>query len=117
MEIDVIVKKENPLLKRKEVQFRVDHDQIGSTPQGLEIRKAVATALKVGDDVVFVKRFVTKTGTHTAFGVANVYDSVEQAKLIEPEYIMKRNIPPAEKPKEGTKEEPKQEKTKEEVKG
>jgi ribosomal protein S24E len=41
----------------------------------------------------------TKTGTNITQGVANVYQSVAQAKLVEPEYILKRNSPP-EKPKE-----------------
>jgi ribosomal protein S24E len=59
----------------------------------------VATALRKDADLVFVKKMETKTGTHTALGSANVYDSVEQAKLIEPKYIVKRNVPP-EKPKE-----------------
>jgi ribosomal protein S24E len=49
--------------------------------------------------VVFVKKYETKTGTSTANGVAHVYDTIDQAKLIEPEYIVKRNMPP-EKPKE-----------------
>jgi ribosomal protein S24E len=40
---------------------------------------------------------------HTAVGLANIYDSTEQAKLIEPHYIIKRNIPP-EKPKEEAKD-------------
>lgn len=117
MEIKIIAKKENPLLKRKEVQFQVDHDQNGSTPPRLEIRKAVATALKTGVDAVFIKRFVTKTGTHMAFGVANVYDSIEQAKLVEPDYIVKRNIPEAAKTEEEKPEQKPAEKPKEEVKG
>jgi ribosomal protein S24E len=54
--------------------------------------------------LVFVKKFETKTGTRIAFGTANVYDSVEQAKFIEPEYIKKRNSPP-EEPKQKEKEE------------
>jgi len=99
MEIKVISEKENPLLKRKEVYFQVEHSQTGNTPPRLEVRKAVATALKKDADLVFVKKIETKTGTHTAVGLANVYDSVEQAKLIEPKYIVKRNVPP-EKPKE-----------------
>lgn len=103
MEIEIVAKKDNPLLKRKEIQFRVDHNQNGSTPPRTEIRKAVAVALKIGVDGVFIKRFVTKTGTHMAFGVANVYDSAEQAKLVEPEYIVKRNVPEAGKPKEEVK--------------
>ena len=102
MEIKIISQKENPLLKRKEVQFDVDHST-GSTPPRLEVRRAVATALKSNVELVFIKKFETKTGTHTAAGTANLYESVEQAKLIEPEYIVKRNAPP-EKPKEETKE-------------
>jgi small subunit ribosomal protein S24e len=99
MEIKIVSEKENPVLKRREICFHVEHDQTGSTPPRLEVRKAVASALKKNTDLVFVKRFETKTGTRFAIGVANVYDSIEQAKLIEPEYILKRNVPP-EKPKE-----------------
>jgi len=100
MDVKVVSKKENPLLKRKEVQFQVEHNQTGSTPTRLETRRAVAKALKTDADLVFVKKLETKTGTHTAVGLANVYDSVEQAKFVEPEYIIKRNVPP-EKPEEG----------------
>jgi len=99
MEVKIISEKENPLLKRKEVYFQVEHSQTGNTPPRIEIKKAVATMLKTDSNLVFVKKLETKTGTHTAAGIANVYDSVEQARLIEPEYIIKRNIPP-EKPKE-----------------
>lgn len=99
MEVKIVSEKENPLLKRREVYFHIDHEQIGSTPPRLEIRKAVATALKKDVDLIFVKKLETKTGMHLAVGIANVYDSLEQAKLIEPKYIVKRNMPP-EKPKE-----------------
>jgi small subunit ribosomal protein S24e len=94
MEIEIISDEENPLLKRREVDFRVKHEQTGSTPPRLEVRNAVASALKVKVDFVFVKKFKTKTGKHIAVGLANVYDSVDQARLVEPEYIIKRNIPP-----------------------
>jgi small subunit ribosomal protein S24e len=103
VEIKIISEKENPLLKRKEIQFQVNHEKTGPTPQRLEVRKAVANALKVNADLVFIKKLETKTGTHMAAGSANLYDSAEQARLIEPEYIVKRNIPP-EKPKEEKKE-------------
>jgi small subunit ribosomal protein S24e len=89
MEIEIISEKENPLLKRREVYFRVKHEQMGSTPPRLEVRKAIASALKAKVDFVFVKKFKTKTGKHVA-----VYDSVDQARLVEPEYIIKRNEPP-----------------------
>jgi len=104
MDIRITSERQNPMLKRREVSFQVEHEETGSTPSRPEMRKAVAAALKADESMVFVKRFETKTGTSTAVGVANVYDSMEQAKLIEPEYIVKRNIPPpAEKPKEEVK--------------
>jgi len=103
MEIRIISQKENPLLKRREVDFQVEHEQTGSTPPRLEVRKAVADALKMNADLVFLKKLKTKTGTQKAVGVANVYDSVEQANIIEPKYIIKRNVP-SEKPKEEGKE-------------
>lgn len=99
MEIEIISDKENPLLKRREVHFRVKHEQTGSTPPRLEVRNAVASALKVKVNFVFVKKFKTKTGKHIAVGLANVYDSADQARLVEPEYIIKRNVSP-EKPRE-----------------
>jgi len=99
MEIEIISKKENLLLKRREVYFKVKHEQMGSTPPRLEVRKAIANALKAKVDFVFVKKFKTKTGKHIAVGLANVYDSTDQARLVEPEYIVKRNVSP-EKPAE-----------------
>jgi small subunit ribosomal protein S24e len=103
MEIKVISEKEEPLLKRREVRFQVKHDQPSSTPPRLEVRKAIASALKAKVDMVFVKKLETKTGTHVAVGLADVYDSIDQARLVEPEYIIRRNIPP-EKPAEEGKE-------------
>jgi ribosomal protein S24E len=39
MDIKVISDKQNPLLKRREVQFQVEHNQTGSTPPRVEVRK------------------------------------------------------------------------------
>lgn len=103
MEVKILSQKENPLLKRREIYFEVKHSETGRTPPRLEIRKAVATALKTDTNLVFVKKLETKTGTQLAIGAANVYNSIEQAKLIEPEYIIKRNTPP-EKPEEEVRE-------------
>jgi small subunit ribosomal protein S24e len=103
MDVNIVSQKENPLLKRKEVSFQVEHRQSGSTPPRLEIRKAVADAMGIDGKLVFIKRFETKTGTQIAVGTAHVYESIEQADLIEPKYVIKRNVPP-EKPKEEGKE-------------
>jgi small subunit ribosomal protein S24e len=99
MEVKIVSAKENPLLKRKEVNFRVEHGLQEKTPRRLEVKKALAAELKISEELVFVEKMQTMTGTNIAVGVANAYETAEQAKLIEPEYIIKRNSPP-EKPKE-----------------
>jgi ribosomal protein S24E len=98
MQVKIDSTKDNPLLKRKEVDFTIVSGPKEKTPARLEVKKAVAIEMKLGDDVVFIKRMRTKTGTSITVGVANVYQSFNQAKLVEPEYIRKRNSPP--KPKE-----------------
>ena len=102
MQVKIISKKENPLLKRKEVQFKIEHGPNGKTPARLDVKRSVAAELQVNEQLVFVKRMKTLTGTTTAVGFANAYETAEQAKIIEPEYIIKRNSPP-EKPKEEAK--------------
>jgi small subunit ribosomal protein S24e len=102
MEIKILSEKTNKLLKRREIQFQVEHEKPSSTTPRLEVKRAVADSLRVNVDLVFIRKFETKTGTHQAFGTANLYDSVESAKRVEPAHIVKRNIP--EKPKEEKKE-------------
>ncbi len=98
MQIKIETTKENPLLKRTEVGFTIVQGPKEKTPQRLEVKKAVAVEMKVGDEVVYVKHMRTKTGTSITQGVANVYQTVAQAKKVEPEHIQKRNSPA--KPKE-----------------
>ena len=101
MQIKIESTKDNPLLKRTEVGFTITQGPKEKTPERLAVKRAVAIEMKIGDDVVFIKHMRTKTGTNITQGVANVYQSVNQAKLVEPKYILKRNSPP-EKPKEAT---------------
>ena len=93
MKVKIISKEYNPLLKRKEVTFKVEHTETGGTPHRFEARKQLATLLKTDLELVYVKKMETKTGTMTAFGEANTYDSIEQAKIVEPKHIVARNVP------------------------
>lgn len=99
MEIRILAENDNVLLKRKEIIFQVEHSQTGSTPPRIEVRNALAKILRKDVNLIFIKKLETKTGTHVAVGWANVYESMEQARLIEPKYIWNRNFP-QEKPKE-----------------
>jgi len=99
MEIKITREQQNILLKRKEIMFEVEHSQTKGTPQRLEIRNKLADKLKTNPELVYVKRVETKTGTMKAKGEANAYESIEQAKLVEPPYILARNTPPEKKEK------------------
>jgi ribosomal protein S24E len=105
MKINIISKEQNPLIKRREVKFSVDHSDVGSTPSRIEVNKQLASMLKAKVEFVFIKHLETKTGTMITVGEANVYDSVEQAKFMEPKHIIGRNLVP-EKANEPKEEEP-----------
>lgn len=113
MKIKIVSKEQNPLLKRKEVTFRIEHAQTGGTPNRLEVREQLATLLKTDKELVYVKNIETKTGTMVAIGEANAYESKEQAKLVEPQHIIARNVPP-EKPEQPEESQPPEETEEEE---
>ena len=98
MKIEIADKSYNPLLKRKEIIFSVKHPS-AETPPRFEVRKALATKLKSTLDQTFIINLKTKTGTGEAVGEAQVYDSVERAKIITPAHILTRNLPPEERKK------------------
>jgi len=103
MEVKILSKKDNPILKRKEIAFSIDHGPRGKTPGRLEVKKNLAAGLGISEELVFVQKMKTMTGTNTSIGVANAYENKEHARSIEPEHIIKRNSPP-EKPKQEAKE-------------
>ena len=105
MKVNIISKEQNPLLKRREVKFGVDHSDMGGTPSRVEVSKQLASMLSAKSELVFVKNMATKTGSMTAVGEATVYDTMEQAKLMEPQHLLDRNKAP-EKPKESKSEQP-----------
>ena len=91
MEIEIRKEQQNLLLKRKEITFEVDHSKSKGTPQRLEIRNELAQILRTEPELVYIKRVKTKTGIMKATGEANAYESIKQAKLIEPIHIINRN--------------------------
>jgi len=110
MKINITTQQYNPLLKRKEITFEIKHEDIKGTPSRIEVRKALAENLKANVELVYVRKMQTRTGTMQAKGEANIYDSIEQAKLVESQHIVERNVPSEKKPKEEAEEKPKAEK-------
>lgn len=91
MELRVISTRDNPLIGRREIIFQVETN---STPSRQKVRRLIAEELGVNIDQVWVRRMITKTGTHITVGDAHVYDDPAKALKIEPEHIIRRNRPP-----------------------
>ena len=89
MDVKITSRKRNPLFKRTELIFEVEHPQTG-TPQRSETRKKLAEVVNTDPELLFIKKMVTKTGTMTTVGEANVYDSLDQARIVEPKHILAR---------------------------
>ncbi len=130
MELKIRHEEYNALLRRKEIQAEVDHDEAG-TPSRLDLRKTIASKYGVKPESVHVIDVRTKTGTQSAICEAQVYDDPKGAQSTVPRHIQTRDLPPEErkrvreqeakkaepKPKaEQPKPKPKEEKPKQETK-
>jgi len=93
VKLELTSTKTNPLIGRREVEFRVEEK---STPERSGIKVELATALRVNLDQVYVQKMLTKSGTHVTLGVAHVYDDPAVALRVEPKHAIRRNSPKAE---------------------
>lgn len=120
MELEIVHRRENPLLKRVEVYFQVSHPK-APTPPREELRQALAKALHATKDIVIVDRTRSEFGRFVSRGYAKVYKAKEDAMRIERKHILVRNAllqaevrqekpkekaPPAPKPAPPAKEAP-----------
>ena len=113
MELQIVAKKENPLLSRVEVTFKAVH-KAEATPTRDAIRSELAKQLKTPKEGVVVARSKSSFGRFETLGYAKVYKSKEAALAVERSHILVRNKlkeAEAKEKKEGEKAEkpPKQE--------
>ena len=89
MEIEITDEEKNELLNRKEIGFSIVHDE--ETPSRLAVRDSLAAKLDKDSDEVVVHKMDTKFGMNETLGHAKVYESPEDAREIEEEYMLERN--------------------------
>ena len=119
MELEIVSKKENPLLDRIELEVLAHHAG-QPTPKRDEIREQVAVAMKAKKDQVLVDHMESTFGKGETRGYVKVYKTKEAAQAIEREPILKRNASgtsakKAEKPVKEPAKGPAKEPTKEEA--
>lgn len=90
MEVEVVTKKENELLDRVEVTFKVVHPKEG-TPQREAVREKIASVLKATKERVVVDSMDSEFGKTETMGYAKVYKTKEAAMKFEREYVLVRN--------------------------
>ncbi|ACB08083.1 30S ribosomal protein S24e [Candidatus Korarchaeum cryptofilum] len=89
MELELVKRRENPLLQREEVVARIRFK--GGTPSRREIREILARQLGKAPSNVFIRRISTDYGKEEATIMAMVYHSRAMALMIEPKHIVRRN--------------------------
>jgi len=89
MEIEITEQKNNALLKRKEIKFRMTF--AGATPNREDVRSKLVAMLNSDKSLTVLDYFKCDYGRHSAQGYAKVYASAEAMK-IEPEHKLKRNF-------------------------
>lgn len=89
MEVNIIDKKNNPMLERDEVSFEVSFS--GATPSFADVRKEVVKKLKSNEKLTIIDSVAQRFGEHVARGYVKVYKN-EQALKVEPEHRIKKNF-------------------------
>ena len=88
--MEIIERKENPLLYRVEITFRWEHSK-AATPTLSEMVVAAAKAEPGSKkELTFVKEVNTRFGRSQTTGIALIYGDAEAATL-EPEYVHTRH--------------------------
>ena len=88
--MEIIERKENPLLNRVEISFRWEHPK-GATPKLSEMVAAAAKAEPGSKkELTFVKNVNTRFGRPQTTGIAVIYGDSEAAAL-EPDFVHTRH--------------------------
>ena len=90
MKIEIKKQKTNPLLKRNEVYFEVNHTG-ECTPKRNAVADEIAKVLKAKKDSVVIDDFQSNYGIGISQGYAKVYDDKEAALEFEKAHLLKRN--------------------------
>lgn len=90
MKMEFNQKKENPLLKRTEVYFTINHAG-EATPSKGAVVEAIAAELKASKDAIVLDSVESVFGTGKSKGYVKVYESKDAALKYESEYLLKRN--------------------------
>ena len=111
--MEIIEKKEHPLLSRTEIIAKDSYT--GATPSRGSIKDRLANTLKANKEFLVIKHIYPEFGFGTAKIIAYLYSNKKDMEKIEPRYVFKKGIS-REKKEEKKQDKPKSEEKKEESK-
>ncbi|HDM22512.1 MAG: 30S ribosomal protein S24e [Methanomicrobia archaeon] len=89
MKIEIIEEKENPLLERKEIKFKVIPEKGGEKYE--DVREKIAAMLDLDKNKFVIQYMKPQFGKKEYRGFLKIYNDEKTMKEIEEEYILKRN--------------------------
>lgn len=89
MDIQVISEKKNPLFNRREIAFKVFHDE--ATPSRKSVVDKLAATMNSKQGLVIVDSLKTEFGKRETIGYAKIYETAERAQEVERNHIVERN--------------------------
>ena len=90
MDVEITDKKQNPLLKRQEIRFKILHPK-EPTPNRDSAREKIASLSNVKKEQVIIDNLETTFGMSETKGYAKIYASKEEAMKNEREHHLVRN--------------------------
>ncbi len=90
MEIELLDKKDQPLLSRIDVTFKITHPN-ERTPKRDEVREELANQMNVKKSSIVIDNMKSIFGKSETMGFAKIYKSDKEAKVMEREHILVRN--------------------------
>lgn len=90
MKMEIKTQRNNVLYNRTEVNFVVDHAR-ESTPGRNAVAEDLAKQFNTKRELVIVDELNSLYGVGKTAGYAKIYQSVDDVKKYEPEYLQKRN--------------------------
>ena len=88
--MQVIERKDNPLLNRVEIKFVWDHPNSPTPDLSQMVSAAAKSEPGAREELVFIKDVSTRFGMPRTSGLALIYSS-EEASMIEPDFIVERH--------------------------
>jgi small subunit ribosomal protein S24e len=89
--IDVIEIKDNQLLRRKEVRFKIEHLGMPS-PNRIDVKEKLAAMYTAKPELTFIKVMTPVFGLPQVIGKAHLYSDAALAEKLEPHFIRIRNM-------------------------